>query len=107
MNDRVHELDGSTQCVGASGNFCRSFAPPVARCALRDPWQGVAFIDTVTGSPVKCNVRNLTMHFIRFPSLEPRKSYKYLVGVTMLGARSTRSVRCMAMVLQPTVADQT
>eukprot|EP00040_Diaphanoeca_grandis_P031292 m.186930 g.186930 ORF g.186930 m.186930 type:complete len:644 (-) comp32287_c0_seq1:453-2384(-) len=33
----------------------------------------------VTGSTRKCNVRNLTMHFIRFPSLEPRQSYSYQV----------------------------
>lgn len=33
----------------------------------------------VTGSSRPCNVRNLTMHFIRFPSLEPRESYTYQV----------------------------
>lgn len=33
----------------------------------------------VTGSTMKCNVRNLTMHFIRFPSLQPRRYYKYQV----------------------------
>ena len=33
----------------------------------------------VTGSARKCNVRNLTMHFIRFPSLKPRQAYTYQV----------------------------
>ena len=33
----------------------------------------------VTGSSRKCNVRNLTMHFIRFASLEPRQKYTYQV----------------------------
>ena len=33
----------------------------------------------VTGSTRKCVVRNLTMHFIRFPSLEPRQNYTYQV----------------------------
>jgi hypothetical protein len=33
----------------------------------------------VTGSSRKCDVRNLTMHFIRFPSLEPRQTYTYQV----------------------------
>jgi hypothetical protein len=33
----------------------------------------------VTGSARKCNVRNHTMHFIRFPSLEPRQAYTYQV----------------------------
>ena len=33
----------------------------------------------VTGSGRKCDVRNLTMHFIRFPSLEPRQTYTYQV----------------------------
>ena len=33
----------------------------------------------VTGSTRKCVARNLTMHFIRFPSLEPRQNYTYQV----------------------------
>jgi hypothetical protein len=33
----------------------------------------------VTGSTRNCSVRNLTMHFIRFPSLEPRQTYTYQV----------------------------
>lgn len=33
----------------------------------------------VTGSARRCSVRNLTMHFIRFPSLEPRQTYSYQV----------------------------
>jgi hypothetical protein len=33
----------------------------------------------VTGSSRKCAVRNITMHFIRFSSLEPRQTYAYQV----------------------------
>ena len=33
----------------------------------------------VTGSDRTCTARNLTMHFVRFPSLEPRREYKYQV----------------------------
>jgi hypothetical protein len=33
----------------------------------------------VPGSSVPCNVRNLTMHFVRFPSLAPRQKYTYQV----------------------------
>ena len=33
----------------------------------------------VTGSARKCNPRNLTMHFIRFPALKPRQAYTYQV----------------------------
>ena len=33
----------------------------------------------VTGSSRRCSIRNLTMHFIRFPALEPRRQYSYQV----------------------------
>lgn len=73
-------------------------APPRARLGLasegphpRDILSGVSHwyetsnangskaCQQVTGSTRKCNVRNLTMHFIRFPSLKPRHAYTYQV----------------------------
>lgn len=76
-------------------------APPLARLALAgrpmETLSGVShWFETshangskacvqVTGSARKCNARNLTMHFIRFPSLEPRRQYTYQVRT---GARA-------------------
>eukprot|EP00039_Didymoeca_costata_P007124 m.96550 g.96550 ORF g.96550 m.96550 type:complete len:643 (+) comp13550_c0_seq1:205-2133(+) len=33
----------------------------------------------VTGSTRKCTARNITMHFVRFPALQPRQKYTYQV----------------------------
>ena len=76
-------------------------APPVARFALTSDfgpatkaslsgvshWYQTSHINATMkpGACVgpdpdrKCNVRNITMHFIRFPSLKPRQKYTYQV----------------------------
>ena len=40
----------------------------------------------VTGSTRKCTARNLTLHFIKFPALEPRQAYTYQVRSGAAGA---------------------
>ena len=73
-------------------------APPAARLGLASDVGGATTLLTgvshwfetshingskacveVSGSKLACKRRNLTMHFIRFPSLEPRQSYTYQV----------------------------
>jgi hypothetical protein len=76
--------------------------PPLARLGLASDWPSEATVTGVShwyktshvngsaackgpgegGAPaidLKCNARNVTMHFIRFSSLEPRQKYTYQV----------------------------
>jgi hypothetical protein len=93
------QLANSTTIVVSFVTHERSppMAPPVARFGLeRDGppttllsgvshWYETAHVNgskgciEVTGSTRKCNVRNITMHFIRFSLLEPRQTYAYQV----------------------------
>jgi len=94
------QLANSTTVVVSFVTHERSppMAPPIARLGLASDagppstllsgvshWYETSHVNgskacvQVTGSPRKCSARNLTMHFIRFPQLEPRQAYTYQV----------------------------